>query len=469
MIQAFSDDVGEPSLIHRVQSQLPEIQLVQHCGRVVQLIGLVIESQGPKAALGEICKLESSTIPGGVMAEVVGFRNQNLLLMPLGQMEGIYPGCEVVATGAAMSVPVGEELLGRVIDGLGNPIDNLPTPRKVSPSSTAQSIPHPLNRARIEESFETGIRAIDTFTPIGVGQRMGIFSGSGVGKSTLLGMMASRSEADVNVIALIGERGREVRDFIERDLDEEGRQKSVVVVATSDAPALARVKGASLAMSIAEQFRAEGKKVLLMMDSVTRFAMAQREIGLAIGEPPSSRGYTPSVFAQLPRLLERAGNDEKGSITGLFTVLVEGDDMNDPIADSVRSILDGHLVLTRELAQKNHYPAIDILQSNSRLAQDLLSKEQVERVGKARDLLALYHQNRDLINIGAYQMGSNPSVDASVRAFEPLMDYLKQPVHETQMEQAIWENLGHVLAQAYPSQKEGVSESRSVSQTNSTE
>ena len=451
MIQAFSDDVGEPSLIHRFQSQLPEIQLVQHCGRVVQLIGLVIESQGPKAALGEICKLESSTIPGGVIAEVVGFRNQNLLLMPLGHMEGIYPGCEVVATGAAMGVPVGEELLGRVIDGLGNPIDNLPTPRKVSPSSTAQSIPHPLNRARIEESFETGIRAIDTFTPIGVGQRMGIFSGSGVGKSTLLGMMASRSEADINVIALIGERGREVRDFIERDLDEEGRRKSVVVVATSDAPALARVKGASLAMSIAEQFRAEGKKVLLMMDSVTRFAMAQREIGLAIGEPPSSRGYTPSVFAQLPRLLERAGNDEKGSITGLFTVLVEGDDMNDPIADSVRSILDGHLVLTRELAQKNHYPAIDILQSNSRLAQDLLSKEQVERVGKARDLLALYHQNRDLINIGAYQMGSNPSVDASVRAFEPLMDYLKQPVHETQMEQAIWENLGHVLAQAYPS------------------
>ena len=244
MIQAFSDDVGEPSLIHRFQSQLPEIQLVQHCGRVVQLIGLVIESQGPKAALGEICKLESSTIPGGVMAEVVGFRNQNLLLMPLGHMEGIYPGCEVVATGAAMGVPVGEELLGRVIDGLGNPIDNLPTPRNVSSSSTAQSIPHPLNRARIEESFETGIRAVDTFTPIGVGQRMGIFAGSGVGKSTLLGMMASRSEADVNVIALIGERGREVRDFIERDLEEKGRRKSVVVVATSDAPALARVKGA---------------------------------------------------------------------------------------------------------------------------------------------------------------------------------------------------------------------------------
>ena len=469
MIQAFSDGVGEPSLIHRAQSQLPDIQLVKHRGRVVQLIGLVIESQGPKAALGEICRLESATIPEGIMAEVVGFRNQNLLLMPLGQMEGIYPGCEVVATGAAMQVPVGEELLGRVVDGLGNPIDNLPSLKKKSPSSTTQNIPHPLNRARIEDTFETGIRAIDTFTPIGVGQRMGIFSGSGVGKSTLLGMMASRGEADVNVIALIGERGREVRDFIERDLDEEGRRKSVVVVATSDAPALARVKGASLAMSIAEQFRAEGKKVLLMMDSVTRYAMAQREIGLAIGEPPSSRGYTPSVFAQLPRLLERAGNDENGSITGLFTVLVEGDDMNDPIADAVRSILDGHLILTRELAQRNHYPAIDILQSNSRLAQELLSNEQMERVGKARDLLALYHQNRDLINIGAYQMGSNPGVDASIRAHEPLMDYLRQPVQEAQKEQAIWENLGHVLAQAYPSQKEGVSESRSVSQNATTE
>lgn len=469
MIHAFSDAVSEPSLIHRAQSQLPDLQLVQHRGRVVQLIGLVIESQGPKAALGEICKLESSTVPEGVMAEVVGFRNQNLLLMPLGQMEGIYPGCEVIATGASIQIPEGEELLGRVIDGLGNPIDSLPEPAKVSSASVVPSVPHPLNRARIEESFQTGIRAIDTFTPIGVGQRMGIFSGSGVGKSTLLGMMASRGEADVNVIALIGERGREVRDFIERDLDEEGRRKSIVVVATSDAPALARVKGAFLAMAIAEQFRAKGKKVLLMMDSVTRFAMAQREIGLAIGEPPSSRGYTPSVFAQLPRLLERAGNDENGSITGLFTVLVEGDDMNDPIADSVRSILDGHLVLTRELAQRNHYPAIDILQSNSRLAQELLTNEQMERVGKARDLLALYHQNRDLINIGAYQIGSNPGVDASVRAHEPLMDYLRQPVHEEQKDQAIWEHLGHVLSQAYPSQKEGVSESRSVNQPTVTE
>ena len=301
------------------------------------------------------------------------------------------------------------------------------------------------------------------FTPIGIGQRMGIFSGSGVGKSTMLAMMASRGDADVNVIALIGERGREVREFIERDLGEEGRKKSIVVVATSDEPALARVKGAFLAMAIGEYFRRQGKKVLMMMDSITRFAMAQREIGLAIGEPPSSRGYTPSVFALLPRLLERAGTDETGSITGLFTVLVEGDDMNDPIADSVRSILDGHLVLTRELAMQNHYPAVDILQSNSRLARELLSTEQLERSGKARDLLAVYQKNQDLINIGAYQAGSNPKVDASIRANDPLMSFLRQNVDDTPTAESNWEQLGHVLAQAYPPQKEGVSESRSVS------
>ena len=290
---------------------------------------------------------------------------------------------------------------------------------------------------------------------------MGIFSGSGVGKSTMLGMMASRGDADVNIIALIGERGREVREFIERDLGEEGRKKSIVVVATADEPALARVKGAFLAMAMGEYFRRQGKKVLMMMDSITRFAMAQREIGLAIGEPPSSRGYTPSVFALLPRLLERAGTDEKGSITGLFTVLVEGDDMNDPIADSVRSILDGHLVLTRELAMQNHYPAVDILQSNSRLARDLLSNEQLERSGKSRDLLAIYQKNQDLINIGAYQAGSNPRVDASIRANDPLMSFLRQNVDDTPPADSNWEQLAHVLAQAYPPQKEGVSESRS--------
>ena len=465
MTLSLNEEAVASKLITRVQSGLTDLQLVQHKGKVVQIIGLVIESQGPRAAIGEICKLESANNPEGIMAEVVGFRNQNLLLMPLGQMEGIHPGCEVLATGSSLRIPVGEELLGRVWDGLGNPLDGLSAPSRFESTDLKLSAPHPLNRARIDQTFLTGIRAVDTFTPIGVGQRMGIFSGSGVGKSTMLGMMASRGDADVNIIALIGERGREVREFIERDLGEEGRKKSIVVVATADEPALARVKGAFLAMAMGEYFRRQGKKVLMMMDSITRFAMAQREIGLAIGEPPSSRGYTPSVFALLPRLLERAGTDEKGSITGLFTVLVEGDDMSDPIADSVRSILDGHLVLTRELAMQNHYPAVDILQSNSRLARDLLSNEQLERSGKARDLLAIYQKNQDLINIGAYQSGSNPRVDASIRANDPLMSFLRQNVDDTTPAESTWEQLAHVLAQAYPPQKEGVSESRSVSPT----
>jgi FliI/YscN family ATPase len=462
MTHPSGEELTAPKLITRAQSDLVDLQMVEHRGRVVQLIGLVIESQGPRAAIGEICRLESANRPDGVLAEVVGFRNQNLLMMPLGQMEGIYPGCEVVATGNSLKIPVGEELLGRVLDGLGNPLDGLPAPSKFEAKGLNRPTPHPLTRSRIDQLFQTGIRSVDTFTPIGVGQRMGIFSGSGVGKSTILGMMASRGDADVNVIALIGERGREVREFIERDLGDEGRKKSVIVVATSDEPALARVKGAFLAMSISEYFRSQGKKVLMMMDSITRFAMAQREIGLAIGEPPSSRGYTPSVFALLPRLLERAGMDDKGSITGLFTVLVEGDDMNDPIADSVRSILDGHLILTRELAMQNHYPALDILQSNSRLARDLLTNEQMERAGKARDLLAHYQKNQDLINIGAYQAGSNTRVDAAIRAHDPLMSFLRQSAGDSSHAAPNWEELGHVLSQAYPPQKEGVSESRSI-------
>jgi FliI/YscN family ATPase len=462
MTHPVNEEVVGSKLIARIQSGLRDLQLVQHRGKVIQIIGLVIESQGPRAAIGEICRLESANNPEGIMAEVVGFRNQNLLLMPLGQMEGVYPGCEVLATGGSLKIPVGEELLGRVLDGLGKPLDGLPEPARFESTDLKRSVPHPLTRARIDQAFQTGIRAVDTFVPIGVGQRLGIFSGSGVGKSTMLAMMASQGDADVNIIALIGERGREVREFIERDLGEEGKKKSIVVVATSDEPALARVKGAFLAMAMGEYFRRQGKKVLMMMDSVTRFAMAQREIGLAIGEPPSSRGYTPSVFALLPRLLERAGTDKTGSITGLFTVLVEGDDMNDPIADSVRSILDGHLVLTRELATQNHYPAVDILQSNSRLARDLLSTEQLERSGKARDLLAIYQKNQDLINIGAYQAGSNSRVDASMRAYDPLMSFLRQNVDDAPQAESTWEQLGHVLAQAYPTQKEGVSESRSM-------
>jgi flagellum-specific ATP synthase len=399
-------------------------------GRVEQLIGLVIESQGPPAALGELCRIESLRNDGATLAEVVGFRNHNLLLMPLGEVHGIHPGSEVTATGAPLRVPVGQALVGRVIDGLGRPMDGRGAIEADDYVGGRLMPPHPLKRQRISHLFETGIKAIDTFVPCGRGQRLGIFAGSGVGKSTLLGMIAREGEADVNVIALIGERGREVREFLEKDLDEKGRRKSVVVVATSNEPALARLKGAFLAMAIAEYFRDAGQNVLLMMDSVTRFAMAQREIGLAVGEPPTTRGYTPSVFSLLPQLLERAGMGESGSITGFFTVLVEADDMNDPISDSVRSILDGHLVLSRELATQNHYPAIEVLESISRLTRDLLTPPQLELAARAREHLAVYRKNQDLIQIGAYPAGSNPAIDEAVRLHEPLRRFLQQPVDQ---------------------------------------
>lgn len=422
-----------PCSSRRLDSALQRVRatrVTETCGRVVQLIGLVVESEGPVAAVGEVCRIQSAHRDGDTLAEVVGFRNHHLLLMPLGEIRGIHPGSEVIATGTPLRVGVGSGLKGRVIDGLGKPLDNL------GPLVTDHTVglnlrpPHPLKRQRIRDVFQTGIKALDTFTPCGRGQRMGIFAGSGVGKSTLLGMIASQAEADVNVIALIGERGREVREFLERDLDETGRRKSVVVVATSNEPALNRVKGAFLAMAIAEYFRDAGQNVLLMMDSVTRFAMAQREIGLAVGEPPSSRGYTPSVFSLLPQLLERAGTGEQGSITGLFTVLVEADDMNDPIADSVRSILDGHVVLTRELATQNHYPAIDVLESVSRLNRDLLQPPQLELTAAAREHLAVYRKNQDLINIGAYPAGSNPAIDQAITLNEPLNKFLRQSVAE---------------------------------------
>lgn len=434
-----------PSSIQQARSRLLTSRLVENRGRVTQMIGLVIESQGPVAAVGEICRIESGAPGSGVLAEVVGFRNQNLLLMPLAEMHGIYPGAEVVATGHSLRVPVGDALLGRVIDGMGHPLDDKGELERLPLAELDLSAPHPLKRERISKVFQTGIKAIDTFVPMGRGQRLGIFAGSGVGKSTLLGMMASKAEADVNVIALIGERGREVREFLEKDLDEAGRRKSVVVVATSNEPALMRVKGAFLAMTIAEYFRAQGKNVLLMMDSVTRFAMAQREIGLAVGEPPSARGYTPSVFSMLPQLLERAGTSDKGSITGLFTVLVEGDDMNDPIADASRSVLDGHLVLSRDLAHQNHYPAIDVLGSVSRLARDLLSPQELDVAGRARENLAVYRKNQDLITIGAYAAGSNPAVDQSIRVQKPLMDFLRQDVGTAHSRSESWQGLGRVM------------------------
>lgn len=422
-----------------------ETRVLENRGRVVQLIGLVIESEGPLCAVGEVCRIESARHDGSTLAEVVGFRNHHVLLMPLGEVRGIHPGSEVIALGSPLKVGVGEGLLGRVIDSLGRPLDGLGPLNAERQVSANLLPPHPLKRQRISQVFQTGVKAIDTFTPCGRGQRLGIFAGSGVGKSTLLGMIASRAESDVNVIALIGERGREVREFLEKDLDEAGRKRSVIVVATSNEPALARVKGAFAATTIAEHFRDQGKNVLLMMDSVTRFAMAQREIGLAVGEPPATRGYTPSVFSMLPQLLERAGTGETGSITGLFTTLVEQDDMNDPIADAVRSILDGHIVLTRELATQNHYPAIDVLDSVSRLTRDLCSSEQVDLAGKAREAMSLYRRNQDLINIGAYPAGSNPAIDHAIRLSEPLKKFLRQGVREGFVADESWKLLAQAM------------------------
>jgi flagellum-specific ATP synthase len=434
------------TLLHRAR----HTRALQNRGRVAQLIGLIIEAEGPMASVGEICRIESPRHDASTLAEIVGFRDRHVLLMPLGEIHGIHPGCEVVALGRPLQAPVGAKLRGRVIDGLGNPIDGCGPLQAENFVNVNVQPPHPLRRQRIKLPFQTGVKAIDTFIPCGRGQRLGIFAGSGVGKSTLLGMMASRAEADVNVIALIGERGREVREFLEKDLDEAGRKKSVIIVATSNDPALARLKGAFVAMTIAEHFRDAGQNVLLMMDSVTRFAMAQREIGLAVGEPPATRGYTPSVFSYLPQLLERAGTGERGSITGLFTTLVEGDDMNEPIADAVRSILDGHIVLTRELAQANHYPAIDVLQSVSRLVRDLTSADQIELAARAREAMAVYKTNQDLINIGAYPQGTNPLVDRAIQLHAPLNTFLRQGVRDGFKSGESWQLLAQTMNVAEP-------------------
>jgi len=436
-----------PSLASALAS-VRKVRPVEMRGRVVQLIGLVVESEGPLAAVGEVCRIESIRHDSTTLAEVVGFRDHRLLLMPLGAVHGIHPGSEVLATGAPLSIQVGDDLKGRVIDGLGRPIDGRGPVRGPHHVGLHLLPPHPLKRQRIRAPFRTGIKAVDAFVPCGRGQRLGIFAGSGVGKSTLLGMIASHAEADLNVIALIGERGREVRDFLEKDLDEAGRGKSVLVVATSNEPALARVKGAFLAMAIAEHFRELGQNVLLMMDSITRFAMAQREIGLAIGEPATTRGYTPSVFSLLPQLLERAGAGEQGTITGLFTVLVEADDMNDPVADAVRSILDGHIVLSRDLATQNHYPAIEVLDSVSRLAPELHTAAQLDLTARAREHLAVFRRNQDLINIGAYPAGSNPAIDQAIARNEPLRQFLRQDVREGLALEQTWSLLDQTLASA---------------------
>ncbi|HEY3863212.1 MAG TPA: FliI/YscN family ATPase [Verrucomicrobiae bacterium] len=436
--------------LENLARRVRETEVIRNHGRVVQLIGLVIESEGPLASVGEICRIESAGHNGSTLAEVVGFRNHHVLLMPLGELHGIHPGAEVIALGSSLRVPVGDELMGRVIDGLGRPLDDLGGIHTPGDVSLNMQPPHPLKRQRISKGFRTGIKALDTFIPCGRGQRLGIFAGSGVGKSTLLGMIASQAEADVNVIALIGERGREVREFLEKDLDEKGRKKSVVIVATSNQPAIARLKGAFVAMAVAEHFRDQGRNVLLMMDSVTRFAMAQREIGLAVGEPPATRGYTPSVFSLLPQLLERAGSGETGSITGLFTVLVEADDMNDPIADAVRSILDGHVVLTRELATRNHYPAIDVLESVSRLTRDLTTPDQQKLTSRGREALANYRKNQDLINIGAYPAGTNPAIDLSIHLHEPLNAFLRQGIDQGFSAEQSWAGLTQTMSTPMP-------------------
>ncbi|OPJ63276.1 flagellar protein export ATPase FliI [Clostridium oryzae] len=399
-------------------------------GKVKKIVGLTIEVEGIKAFVGELCTIynENNT---AVLCEVVGFRDDVILLMPLGELSSISLGCKVVPEGRLLSVKCSDALLGKVLDGLGNPIDG-------SDISSGGGVfypldndpPDPLKRRRIKDIMPTGIRAIDGFLTCGEGQRVGIFAGSGVGKSTTLGMIARYAEADINVICLVGERGREVLDFIEKDLGEEGMKKSVVVCATSDKPALVRLKGAFTATAIAEYFRDKGKKVILMMDSVTRFAMAQREIGLATGEPPATKGYTPSVFAKLPRLLERSGMSDKGSITAFYTVLVDGDDFNEPIADAVRSILDGHIVLSRSLAHKNHYPSIDILNSISRLMAEIADDQHKAAASYVRDLLATYKDSEDLINLGAYVKGSNPKIDKAIEYHEAILSFLKQRMME---------------------------------------
>jgi flagellum-specific ATP synthase len=409
---------------------LHSADLAQRHGFVSNLIGLIVEVTGLEAEVGEVCLIGADRASPAVSAEVVGFREGRTLLMALGEMHGIGPGTKVLATGAPFRVDVGPGLLGRVIDGLGAPLDGLQAPSAdVSPRSTVASPPGAMSRPRIEQRIGLGVRALDSLVPCGLGQRLGIFAGSGVGKSSLLGMIARSTSATVNVIALVGERGREVREFVERDLGD-ALEHSVVVVATSDEPALVRIKAALTATTIAECFRDEGHDVMLMMDSVTRFAMAQREIGLAIGEPPATRGYTPSVFALLPRLLERAGTSPRGSITGLYTVLVDGDDMNEPIADAVRSILDGHIVLTRSLAHAGHYPAIDVLQSVSRLVGEIVSDSVVHAGQRVRGALASLREKEDLIAIGAYSSGSDPALDAAL-AHRPRIDaFLRQATVE---------------------------------------
>jgi flagellum-specific ATP synthase len=406
------------------------VRTIRLNGRVTRVIGLLIESLGPEASIGELCYIFPRNKKEAIRAEVIGFRDNSVLLMPLGEIGGISPGARVMTTGAPLQVPVSEKLIGRVLNGLGEPMDDKGEILNVKKYSIYNKPPNPLKRRRIKESLSVGVRAIDGIITIGKGQRMGIFSGSGVGKSTLMGMIARNTTADVNVVALVGERGKELRDVIERDLGEEGMNRSVLVVATSDEPALVRLKAAFVATAIAEFFRDQGKDVMLMMDSVTRFAMAQREIGISTGESPTTKAYPPSVFALMPKLMERAGTSDKGSITALYTVLVEGDDMDEPIADTARGILDGHIVLSRKIAARNHYPAIDILESVSRVMLEIANQSHIESANKLKKVLADYYNAIDLINVGAYVKGTNPDIDFAIDKIKDVNSFLRQGVFE---------------------------------------
>ncbi|MCL1829496.1 MAG: flagellar protein export ATPase FliI [Oscillospiraceae bacterium] len=410
---------------------LDKIDPLEYRGRVTKIIGLAVEATGPASRIGDICRIYAQSGDYNIRAEVVGFSGSNILLMPYGNLEGVGLGSAVLYTREILTVPVGENLIGRILDALGNPFDDLPAPVPDEYYPTDNPPPNPLTRERIKQILPLGVKSIDGMLTVGRGQRLGIFSGSGVGKSTLLGMISKYAVADVNVIVLVGERGREVRDFVEKDLGEEGLRRSVLIVATSDQPALLRLKCAMVGTAIAEYFRDKGKKVLLLMDSLTRFAMAQREIGMATGEPPVSRGYPPSVYTMLPKLLERSGSSDKGSITALYTVLVEGDDMNEPISDTVRGILDGHIVLTRELANSNHYPPVDVLGSVSRVMPDITEASHYALAGLIKHMMSVYREAEDLINIGAYKKGANPEIDNAIKLNPAIREFLKQDMNET--------------------------------------
>lgn len=409
---------------------LENIDPLEYRGRVTKIIGLAVEASGPASRIGDICHLYTLSGNSFIRAEVVGFHTGSIILMPYGSLEGVGLGSVVLYTKQPLRVPVGNSFIGRVLDALGNPFDDLPPPVPDAYYSVDNSPPNPLTRDRIKQALSLGVKSIDGMLTVGRGQRLGIFAGSGVGKSTLLGMISRYAVADVNVIVLVGERGREVRDFIEKDLGEEGLSRSVLIIATSDQPALLRLKCAMIGTTIAEYFRDQGKNVLMLMDSLTRFAMAQREIGMATGEPPVSRGYPPSVYTMLPKLLERSGASDKGAITALYTVLVEGDDMNEPIADTVRGILDGHIVLSRALANSNHYPPIDVLASVSRVMPDIVTAEHYETTGQIKNMMAVYRDAEDLINIGAYKKGANPEIDRAIKLNPAIQGFLKQNMYD---------------------------------------